>query len=93
VDAKAKSYEVVAPEVLSSLDGLSFVKGTFPHSPMSELLGFRLVEIEAGQTVFEDPPEYRHYNPIGTVHGGFAAAQLDSTLGCAVFSTIAKGET
>ena len=37
-------------------------------------------------------PEFRHYNPIGTVHGGFAATLLDSALGCAIFSTLAKGE-
>jgi uncharacterized protein (TIGR00369 family) len=38
-------------------------------------------------------PAFRHYNPIGTVHGGFAATLLDSALGCAIFSTIAKGDT
>jgi uncharacterized protein (TIGR00369 family) len=32
------------------------------------------------------------YNPIGTVHGGFAMTLLDSALGCAIFSTLAKGE-
>src|SRR5262249_36533248 len=31
-------------------------------------------------------------NPIGTVHGGFAATMLDSALGCAIFSTIEKGD-
>ena len=42
--------------------------------------------------MFEGLPEFRHYNPIGTVHGGFAATLLDSALGCAIFSTLAKGE-
>ena len=27
------------------------------------------------------------------MHGGFAATLLDSALGCAIFSTLAKGET
>jgi uncharacterized protein (TIGR00369 family) len=92
----AKTYGVASPEVLKSSDGLTFLKGmiagTRPHPPMSELLGFHLVEIEKGRAVFEGLPEYRHYNPIGTVHGGFAATLLDSALGCAVFSTMAKGE-
>ena len=92
----AKTYGVAPPEVLKSQDGLTFLKGiiggTFPHPPMSELLGFHLVEIEKGRAVFEGLPEYRHYNPIGTVHGGFAATLLDSAMGCAVFSTMAKGE-
>jgi uncharacterized protein (TIGR00369 family) len=42
--------------------------------------------------VFEGLPEFRHYNPISSVHGGFHATLLDSALGCAVFSTLAKGE-
>ena len=42
--------------------------------------------------MFEAVPEFRHYNPIGTEHGGFAATLLNSALGCAVFSTLAKGE-
>jgi uncharacterized protein (TIGR00369 family) len=43
--------------------------------------------------VFEGLPEFRHYNPIGSVHGGIAATLLDSALGCAVFSTLHKGDT
>ena len=56
------------------------------------MLGFHLTEAEQGRAVFEGVPEFRHYNPIGTVHGGFAATLLDSALGCAIFSTLAKGE-
>jgi uncharacterized protein (TIGR00369 family) len=87
---------VVSPEVLKAHDGLSFLKaiiaGTLPQPPISELLGFHLTEAEQGRAVFEGLPEYRHYNPIGTVHGGFAATLLDSALGCAIFSTLAKGD-
>ena len=42
--------------------------------------------------MFEGLPEFRHYNPIGTVHGGFAATLLDSALGCAIFSTLGQGD-
>ena len=56
------------------------------------MLGFHLIEAEDGRAVFEGVPEFRHYNPIGTVHAGFAATLLDSALGCAIFSTLAKGE-
>jgi uncharacterized protein (TIGR00369 family) len=87
---------VVSREVLQSYDGLGFLKaiidGTLPQPPISELLGFHLIEAAAGRAVFEGVPEFRHYNPIGTVHAGFAATLLDSALGCAVFSTLAKGE-
>jgi uncharacterized protein (TIGR00369 family) len=93
----SKTYGVVAPDVLKSYDGLGFLKaiiaGTVPNPPISGLVGFHLVEAEQGRAVFEGVPEFHHYNPIGTVHGGFAATLLDSALGCAIFSTIAKGDT
>jgi uncharacterized protein (TIGR00369 family) len=92
-----KKYGVVSPEQLKSYDGLAFLKaiidGALPDPPFSELMGFHLAEAEQGRAVFEGVPEFRHYNPIGTVHGGFAATLLDSALGCAIFSTLAKGDT
>jgi uncharacterized protein (TIGR00369 family) len=96
MNKSATNYGVVAPDILKTYDGLGFLKaivdGTLPQPPISEVLGFHLVEVENGRAVFEGLPEFRHYNPIGTVHGGFAATLLDSALGCAVFSTIAKGD-
>jgi uncharacterized protein (TIGR00369 family) len=92
----AKTYGVVAPEILKSYDGLGFLQaiidGTLPQPPIAELMGFHLIEVEDGRAVFEGVPEFRHYNPIGTVHAGFAATLLDSALGCAIFSTLAKGD-
>jgi len=92
-----KTYGVVPPEVLTSYDGLDFLKaiidGTLPNPPISETLGFHLTEADFGRAVFEATPEFKHYNPIGTVHGGFAATLLDSALGCAVFTTLKRGDT
>ncbi|HZL31407.1 MAG TPA: PaaI family thioesterase [Pseudolabrys sp.] len=89
-------YGVVSPEQLKSYDGLDFlsaiIAGTVPQPPISEILGFHLVEAENGRAVFEGLPEARHYNPIGSVHGGFAATLLDSALGCAIFSMLRKGD-
>jgi uncharacterized protein (TIGR00369 family) len=86
----------VPAELRTSQDGLSFLRavvdGTLPQAPLCEVLGFHLTEVEPGRAVFEGVPEFRHYNPIGSVHGGFTASLLDSALGCAVFSTMAKGE-
>jgi uncharacterized protein (TIGR00369 family) len=91
------SYGLVGPEVLKSRDGLSFLKGIIsgelPQPYISEVMGFHLVEAEPNRAVFESVPELRHYNPIGSVHGGFAATLLDSALGCAIASTMAQGET
>ena len=87
---------VVTPEVLLSYDGLSFLKaliaGELPSPPIAETLGFRLAEAEIGRAVFTATPAFKHYNPIGTVHAGFAATLLDSCVACAVHTTLAKGE-
>ena len=97
MDERVKRYGVVTPEVLTSHDGLGFLKamieGNIPNPPISEVLGFHLIEVEYGRAVFEGLPEFRHYNPIGSVHGGFAATLLDTALGAAIFSTMAAGET
>ena len=68
------------------------VDGKLPQPPICATLGFHLAEVSDGYARFDGVPEFRHYNPIGTVHGGFAATLLDSALGCAIFSTLAKGE-
>lgn len=87
---------VVTSDVLMSTDGLTFLKrmvdGELPAPPICETLGFSLVEVDTGRAVFACVPEFRHYNPIGVVHGGLAATLLDSALGCCVQTTLAKGE-
>ena len=76
--------------------GLSFlsamVAGEAPQPPICATLGFHLAEVKEGYARFDGMPERRHYNPIGTVHGGFAATLLDSALGCAIFTTLQRGE-
>lgn len=95
--AEPAASGVLPADVVMSQSGLSFlqamVAGAVPQPPMAATLGFWLVEAADGRAAFEGLPEFRLYNPIGTVHGGFAAALLDSALGCAIFSTLAKGET
>ena len=77
---------------MGSASSRRLLQARLPQPPISELLGFHLAEAEYGRAVFEGMPEFRHYNPISTVHGGFAATLLDSALGCAVFCTLTKGE-
>lgn len=63
--------------------------------PMGVKLGFDLVEIERGHVVFEGKPDRSVYNPLGSVHGGYAATLLDSACGIAVHSQLPanKGHT
>jgi uncharacterized protein (TIGR00369 family) len=63
-----------------------------PHAPIAELVGMELVELGEGRATFALDPAERHYNPLGTVHGGIAATLLDSAMGCAVHTTLSDGE-
>lgn len=65
--------------------------GELPPPPINELLGFLAVEWEPGRFVFQGTPDLRHYNPLGTVHGGYAATLLDSCMGCAVHTRLEPG--
>ncbi|MGE0565264.1 MAG: PaaI family thioesterase [Pseudolabrys sp.] len=91
-----KQYGVVSPDILKSHDGIDFLKGiiggTIPHPPIGKALNFHLIEVGDGRAVFESHPAFDYYNPIGTVHGGVAATLLDSALGCAIFTTLKKGD-
>lgn len=72
--------------------GLEFlqriVSGEVPGVPIGETLGFRLVEVEKGRVLLLGNPDTRSYNLVGTVHGGWGAAILDSALALSTFSTI-----
>ena len=94
--AKAMTFGLLGRDEVMARSGLSFlsamVAGEIPQPPIGATLGFHLAEVKEGYARFDGMPERRHYNPIGTVHGGFAATLLDSALGCAIFSTLEKGE-
>jgi len=81
----------LADEVGAGLDGLAQLRalmasGRKPGILMS--LDFDFLEIESGKAVFAGVPGEHAYNPIGTVHGGYAATLLDSACGCAVHSRL-----
>ena len=75
-------------EEIKSYSGLDFLRriadGTVAQPPIAATLGFTLAEVAPGFAVFIMTPEFRHYNPIGTVHGGVACTLLDSCMSCAI---------
>jgi uncharacterized protein (TIGR00369 family) len=87
------------PEQLNDLNGLEVFEAIFagrlPRPPIGDTLDFVPIRIERGLAVFQGRPQAKHYNPMGTVHGGWFATLLDSAVGCAVQSTLpaAKGYT
>ncbi|MGH8049605.1 MAG: PaaI family thioesterase [Arenimonas sp.] len=58
------------------------------HPGIAEALQFKLVEVDEGFAAFEGVPGQHAYNPIGMVHGGYAATLLDSACGCAVHASL-----
>jgi uncharacterized protein (TIGR00369 family) len=77
---------------VSGLDYLrALISGDFPPPPMSQLMSFDLISVEEGEALFRGVPGEQHLNPIGSVHGGFAATLLDSALACAVHTTLPAG--
>jgi len=79
----------------ATMSGLEYmtavVIGKVPPPPIAVTMRLRPIELEQGRVVFEGEPGEEHYNPIGVVHGGYAATLLDSALGCAVHTTLPAG--
>jgi uncharacterized protein (TIGR00369 family) len=96
VNETVRNIGVTPAEQILTYDGLGFLQAiidhTLPTPPIADLLGFDIVHAETGKAVFEGLPEFRHYNPIGVVHGGFTMTLMDSCMSCAVQTTLAKGE-
>jgi len=76
----------------TGLEQLQALMATGHMAGIGQSLRFTMVEVEAGRAVFEGDPGSHAYNPIGTVHGGYAAALLDSACGCAVHSALSAGQ-
>lgn len=68
------------------------IAGEFPPPPIAKLMDIRLTEVARGRAIFTGTPQEFHYNPLGTVHGGYGATLLDSAMGCAVHSTLSAGD-
>lgn len=96
IDATPHEFGVASREQLAGKTGLelfqAMIRGELPAAPISKTLDFILVEAEFGRVVFQGRPGFAHYNPMGTVHGGWFATLLDSALGCAVQSVLPAGK-
>ncbi|WP_374572303.1 PaaI family thioesterase [Phenylobacterium sp.] len=81
-----------APEETSGLARLRAALARPSGRPgLGATLGFRLVAADPGRVVFEGEPTVDHTNPLGSVHGGYAAALLDSAMGCALQTRLDEG--
>jgi len=77
----------------AGLNGLDQLRALMACGRMPGILvslDFELVEVELGKAAFVGKPGVHAYNPLGTVHGGYAATLLDSACGCAVHSRLTE---
>ncbi|WP_230674995.1 PaaI family thioesterase, partial [Ralstonia solanacearum] len=79
----------------SQLSGLQLLQamacGELPRATISDLIPMTMESIDTGAVRFATRADKRHLNPLGGVHGGFAATVLDSVTGCAVHSMLEAG--
>jgi uncharacterized protein (TIGR00369 family) len=91
----SKTYGTVSTDSQEQMSGLEFIQGlvdgTLPLNPIAETLGYDVTEVVRGRVIVTAKPNGTHLNPAGTVHGGLAATMLDSCMGLAIQSLLAKG--
>jgi len=78
------------PGAANGLEQLQGWLASGQQPAIGETLKFSLVEVSEGRAVFAATPGAHAYNPIGSVHGGYAATLLDSACGCAVHSALSS---
>ncbi|MBW4707711.1 PaaI family thioesterase [Roseobacter sp. YSTF-M11] len=83
------------PQMILKRSGLEFMQAILSGEecgpPIGETMGFTLTEVSEGRAVFSGTPEFNVTNPMGTVHGGWYGALLDSALGCSVMTCVPRG--
>ncbi len=67
------------------------VAGEVPPASISQTMPMRPETVEVGYVKMSARADERHLNPLGGVHGGFAATVLDSVTGCAVHTMLDAG--
>lgn len=77
---------------MTGLEQLHALLASGRKGGITKTLDFSIVEVEEGRAVIAGTPDERVYNPLGSVHGGYAATLLDSACGIAVHSKMAPGQ-
>jgi len=94
--AEQDAAHVASLDEIKAYSGLEFLRriasGEVEQPPIAKTLGFRIAEVAPGFALFTMTPQFKHYNPIGTVHGGVASTLLDSCMSCAIQTNLEKGQ-
>ncbi|WP_460146189.1 PaaI family thioesterase [Pseudomonas sp. H3_H08] len=96
IRARWNTSHTATQKQITSLTGMELFEAIFagelPPAPIGDTLDFLPIHMEPGTAIFQGRPQRRHYNPLGTVHGGWFSTLLDSAVGCAVHSTLPAGK-
>ncbi|MCP1174949.1 PaaI family thioesterase [Ralstonia chuxiongensis] len=96
IRARLREADAAPQEQVAGRSGMEIFEAIFagelPPPPMGETLDFIPIRMEHGVAVFQGRPQRRHYNPLGTVHGGWFATLLDSAVGCAIHTMLPAGK-
>lgn len=82
-----KPNEMTGRELLQAM-----IDGLLPPPSIFATIGMTRLELKEGRVVIHARADERVLNPMGGVHGGFAATVLDSVTGCAVHSVLEAGD-
>jgi acyl-coenzyme A thioesterase PaaI-like protein len=69
---------------MKQLTGLQLMQamlnGDIPAPSITQTIPMKAIEVSEGAVTFEAHADDRHLNPMGGVHGGFAATVMDNSL-------------
>ena len=86
---------IVDADTIKALSGLEFLSkiqvDELPQPSIHQTFDFRMAEIEEGRAVFTGKPSAAFMNPMGTVHGSYISALLDSAMACSAHSLCPAG--
>jgi uncharacterized protein (TIGR00369 family) len=92
---QGKSSHPTAHEGVSAFSGLKYfralIEGSLARAPMLELFDINIESAERGLVVLTAIPTAEHYNPLGFVHGGYAAVLLDTCMAAAIVTSLKPG--
>jgi uncharacterized protein (TIGR00369 family) len=93
--ARNTEYGVTPTQVMASMAGIDFVRAIFerrlPEPPIMQTIELFDCSAEPGAVTIHSIPGFRHYNPFGSMHGGYAAILMDSAMGLAIHSMLPAG--
>ena len=90
--SKVKVKPALLPASERTVSGLEYLRrmvaGEIGNVPIGDTLGFSLVEAEDGRVALVGNPDERSFNLMGSVHGGWPAAILDSAMALSTLSSL-----